>query len=73
MQDRKILTLNECLELKRQPTLQEMVDLSIEDYKQFLFAKRIIKYMPDRLEDYVAVDEYDGYYPHLDIVLELKQ
>jgi len=47
MNNRKILTLNEILSLDRRPTLQEMVDLSIEDYTKYLYHKGIIKYLPD--------------------------
>jgi hypothetical protein len=49
MQERKILTLEKVLNLDRRPTLQEMVDLSIEDYTKYLYHKGIIKYIP---EDY---------------------
>ena len=49
-----------------------MVDLSEKDYAKYLYAKGIIKYIPERLEDYEVVDEYDGYYPKVDIALELK-
>ena len=74
MNDRKILTLNEVLNLNRRPTLQEMVDLSIEDYTKYLYKKGIIKYMPEKLKDYVEPDCYDfiDYDPDDDIVLELK-
>ena len=47
MKDRKILTSHEVLNLDRRPTLQEMVDLSIEDYTKYLFEKGIIKYIPE--------------------------
>jgi len=72
MQNRKKLTLEECLKLKRQPTLQEMVDLSVEDYTKYLYYKGIIKYIPENLADYEPVDEYDGYYPCNDIAFQLK-
>jgi len=52
MNDRKILTLNEVLNLDRRPTLQEMIDLSIEDYTKYLYQKGIIKYMPENLYKY---------------------
>ncbi|MCL2313093.1 MAG: hypothetical protein FWC41_11550 [Firmicutes bacterium] len=69
MQERKILTLTEVLNLDRRPTLQEMVDLSIEDYTKYLYYKGIIKYIPENLEDYDNWDEYD---PECDLVLRLK-
>ena len=47
MNNRKILTLDEILSLDRRPTLQEMVDLSIEDYTKYLFEKGIISRIPD--------------------------
>ena len=47
MKDRKILTLHEVLNLDRRPTLQEMVDLYIEDYTKYLFEKGIIGRLPD--------------------------
>ena len=72
MQNKKNLTLDEDLKLDRQPTLQEMVDLSEKDYTKYLYCQGIIKYIPERLEDYEVVDEYDGYYPKVDIALELK-
>jgi len=71
MQERKILTLEEVLNLDRRPTLQEMVDLSIEDYTKYLYEKGIIKYIPEsgNVDDY----EYDGnYHPDDDIVVLLK-
>jgi hypothetical protein len=72
IQNRKILSLNEVLNLDRRPTLQEMVDLavnSIENYTEYLFEKGIIKYLPENLEDYEAIDgEYNS---DQDIVLEL--
>ena len=57
MQNRKILTLEEVLKLDRRPTLQEMVDLSLEDYTKYLYKKGIIKYIPEsgNLEDYIPV------------------
>ena len=70
MQDRKVLTLNEVLNLDRRPTLQEMVDLSIEDYTKYLYQKGIIKYMPEKLEDYEPTNDND-YDPDCDVVLEL--
>ena len=49
MNNRKILTLEEILQLDRRPTLQEMVDLSVEDYTKYLFEKGIIKYIPENI------------------------
>ena len=76
MQNRKILTLEEVLELDRRPTLQEMVDLSVEDYTKYLYKKGIIRYIPEsgNLEDYEQDenDEYDFYYPQNDVILELR-
>ncbi|MDR2834410.1 MAG: hypothetical protein LBV67_11915 [Streptococcaceae bacterium] len=79
MQNRKILSLNEVLNLDRRPTLQEMVDLavnSIEDYTKYLFEKGIIKYVPESgsVENY-NLDENDisDYYcPSGDIIILLK-
>ena len=73
MKNRKILTLNEILSLDRRPTLQEMVDLSIEDYTKYLFEKGIIKYIPESgsVVDYEPKNNKD-YYPFDDIVLRLK-
>jgi hypothetical protein len=76
MQNRKILTLNEVLNLDRRPTLQEMVDLavnSIEDYTKYLFEKGIIKYVPENLEDYYLCEsERNGskYDPSDDLILD---
>ena len=69
MQNRKILTLEEVLNLDRQPRLQEMLDLSPEDYIQYLYEKRIIKYIPESgyLEDYVPENHW-GYNIENDIV-----
>ena len=53
--NRKILTLHEVLNLDRRPTLQEMVDLYIEDYTKYLFEKGIIKYMPKNLQEYKPI------------------
>ena len=47
MQRKKILSLVEVSELDRQPTLQEMVDLSEKDYAIYLYKKDIIKYIPE--------------------------
>ena len=79
MQDRKILTLEEVLNLNRKPTLQEMVDLSIEDYTKYLYYKGIIKYIPesgtvwnyveDKLNEWGCNIEYD---PNDDAILYLK-
>ena len=57
MQNRKKLSLEEVLKLDRRPTLQEMVDLSVEDYTKYLYKKGIIKYIPEsgNLEDYMPV------------------
>ena len=61
MQNRKILTLEEVLNLDRRPTLQEMVDLSIEDYTKYLYEKGIIKYIPESgsAYDYKSYDQYN--------------
>jgi len=75
MQNRKILTLEEILNLDRRPTLQEMVDLSVEDYTKYLYYKRIIKYMPEsgNAKDYEPdYDDWNDYYPDNDVVLELN-
>ena len=69
MKERKILTLNEVLNLNRRPTLQEMVDLSLEDYTMYLYKKGIIKYIPEDLMEY---DNWDDYDPWDDLVLMLK-
>jgi len=71
MQERKILTLNECLELNRPITLQEAVDLSLEDYTKYLYYKKIINYIPESLDKYVNEHNTD-YDPELDIVLSIK-
>jgi len=72
MQNRKILTLEEVLNLNRRPTLQEMVDLSIEDYTKYLYEKGIIKYIPESgdLWDY---NDDDDYFPGYDPVLRIKE
>jgi hypothetical protein len=78
MQNRKILSLNEVLNLDRRPTLQEMVDLavnSIEDYTQYLYQKGIIKYIPERgsVIDYeYDENDFNDYYPPRDIIIALK-
>jgi hypothetical protein len=75
MQDRKKLNLNEVLNLDRRPTLQEMVDLSIEDYTKYLYQKGII---PEGFEIRFNEDDNwidDGTYdydPDGDIVFKLK-
>ena len=46
MNNRKILTLEEVLNLKERPTLQMMVDLSVEDYTKYLYHKGVLKYIP---------------------------
>lgn len=71
MQERKTLTLNECLELERPLTLQEAVDLPLDTYKKYLYHRGILRHLPENLEDYV----YDGgndYNPEDDYVLKLK-
>ncbi|MCL2311537.1 MAG: hypothetical protein FWC41_03450 [Firmicutes bacterium] len=76
MQNRKILTLEEVLNLDRRPTLQEMVDLSKEDYTKYLYYKGIIKYIPENLEDYQDntndKNDLECFDPEDDIVLDLK-
>jgi len=74
MQERKILTLEEVLNLDRRPTLQEMVDLSIEDYTKYLYHIGAIKYIPEsgNLKDYEPDNDWD-YDIELDTILELKQ
>jgi len=73
MQERKILTLNECLELNRPITLQEAVDLSLEDYTKYLYCKKIINYIPESLDKYVSEKNEDFMYrPEFDIILKLK-
>ena len=73
MHNRKILTLNECLELERPLTLQEAVDLPIDTYKEYLYYRGILKYLPEKLEEYVTEnDEYDDYHPEVDAVLRFK-
>ena len=73
MNNRKILTLNEILSLYRRPTLQEMVDLSDEDYCKFLFERGVIKYIPEDYElyDYKQENNKD-YNPLYDTVLLLR-
>jgi len=72
MNNRKILTLNEILSLDRRPTLQEMVDLSDEDYCKFLFERGVIPFIPEdfNLEVFEELDEYYGTYN--DIVWKLN-
>ena len=70
MQNRKVLTLQEVLELERQPTLQEMVDLSLEDYAKYLYEKGIIDYAPEILVDYCKGKEYK---PSYDVVLNSEK
>ena len=77
--ERKIKTLNEVLNLNRRPTLQEMVDLSVEDYTKYLYYKGIIKYIPENIYEYKDPNDNDSiyfkpgcYYPEEDIILELK-
>ena len=73
MQERKILTINECLELKRPLTLQEAVDLPINTYKEYLYHLGVIKYIPENLLNYVSEKtEDDRYDPKLDVILALK-
>ena len=82
MNNRKILTLKEVLNLDRKPTLQEMVDLSIEDYAKYLFNNGIINYAPEILVKYLEQEKYedsDGivlnfkkYVPHKDNILVLN-
>jgi len=71
MQKRKILTLEEVLNLDRRPTLQEMVDLSVEDYTKYLYIKGIIKYIPEsgNVKNY---DDAYTYNPFNDVVILLK-
>jgi len=74
MKNRKILTLNEILSLDRRPTLQEMVDLSIEDYTKYLYHKGIIKYIPESgsvntKESY----QFGGYDVTDDLIVYLKE
>ena len=71
--ERKIKTLNEVLNLNRRPTLQEMVDLSVEDYVKYLYCEGIIKYMPESgdLWDYMAIDDKD-YHVGEDIIFKIK-
>ena len=80
--ERKALTLSEVLNLNRRPTLQEMVDLSDEDYTKYLYHKGIIKYIP---ENYDLLEEFGSklitngeeltknYIPQNDIVYQLRQ
>ena len=52
MQERKIKTLQEVLGLERQPTLQEIIDLSLEDYAKYLYHIGVINYAPEVFMDY---------------------
>ena len=72
--ERKIKTLNEVLNLNRRPTLQEIVDLSDEDYARYLYGKGVIKYIPEsrNINDYKPIEENDDYYPEYDPALEIK-
>jgi hypothetical protein len=74
MKERKILTLEEVINLDRRPTLQEMVDLSNEDYVKYLYHRGIIKYIPEsgNLEDYEHNDDDNRYNAYYDPVIELK-
>ena len=60
MHNRKILTLNECIELERPITLQEAVDMPLDTYKEYLYHKGILRYLPEKLEEYVTENKY-GY------------
>jgi len=87
MNNRKILTLEEVLNLKERPTLQMMVDLSVEDYTKYLFEKGIIKYIPESgsVEDYRDPEGYKynsddelpdwepDYSPTSDLIVYLKK
>ena len=78
MENRKILTLNEILSLDRRPTLQEMVDLSIEDYTKYLYHKGIIKYIPESgsVVNYEPIRDIDGYCDYVsgrDLILDIKK
>ena len=73
MNNRKILTLEEVLNLNRRPTLQEMVDLSVEDYTKYLFEKGIIKYIPEDYDLWEYDYEEDNYYPENDMLLKLDE
>ena len=80
---RKVLTLNECLELERPLTLQEAVDLPLDVYKEYLYHRGILRYLPEKLEEYITENKYEyiaendkdndtDYDPSIDIVLDLK-
>ena len=79
MQKRKILTLEECLELERPLTLQEAVDLPLDTYKKYLYHCGILRYLPESLKDYITENKYDyipehntDYDPEMDIILRMK-
>jgi hypothetical protein len=71
--ERKTLTLNEVLNLNRKPTLQEMVDLSVEDYVKYLYHRGVIKYIPENYDlwEYEFIDN-DDYQTQMDIVHKLR-
>jgi hypothetical protein len=73
--ERKIKTLNEVLNLNRRPTLQEMVDLSDEDYVKYLYHKGVIKYIPENYDLWEfdsGFDEWNEYITQRDIVYTLR-
>jgi hypothetical protein len=71
--ERKILTLKEVLMLNRRPTLQEMVDLSNEDYTKFLYCRGVIPYIPENCDLWeFEFDTSQNYEPDEDPVLLLK-
>ena len=79
MQERKVLTLTECLKLGRPLTLQEAVDLPLNTYKNYLYARGILRYLPERIEEYITENRYDyipenntDYDPSQDIVILLN-
>jgi hypothetical protein len=73
MKERKILTLEEVINLDRQPTLQEMLDLSMEDYTKYLYHRKVIKYIPENydLHNYKSANYWD-YDVENDMVVLLK-
>lgn len=85
---RKRLTLEEVLKLNRRPTLQEIVDLSLEDYVKYLYHKGVIEYAPELMVNYlnfleqddaeyndsydIILDNLENYDPCVDIILALN-
>ena len=80
MQNRKIKLLTGYGHLpsfkdkSKELSLQEYLNMSLQGYKEYLFKNGALRYIPEKLSEYICENESSGYEytAYADIVLELK-